>query len=265
MKYGATNLPSLPILDEIRNFAEMGFDYLELGLDAPTGHYSVIRETKTEILNALENHSMGLVCHLPTFVFSADMTESIRKASLEETVNSIQLCAELGALKAVLHPAMTNWLGFLFMEKVKEYANEALEIIVEQAAKINVCLCIENMFPKYGYFFEPDEFLDVLERFPSLKVTLDVSHANIGDQKKNRISRFIRILGDHISHVHVSDNKGREDDHLPIGAGKINFREVIKALEIIDYKETVTFEVFTDDRTYAGESLKRFKEMINHA
>lgn len=264
MKYGATNLAFLPIKDEIRRFAEMGFDYLELGLDAPTGHYTVIREMKKEILGELERHSMGLVCHLPTFVCTADMTESIRKASLEEMLNSVAVSSEIGASKAVLHPAMTTWLGFLAMDRVRDYADEALEKIMEQAEKSNICLCLENMFPRYGYFFDPVDFLEVLERFPLIRLTLDVGHANIEDKTGKRLAEFVKVLGKYISHVHISDNKGKEDEHLPLGVGKINFKEVIRLLEMIGYNDTVTFEIFTPDRTYPGESLKRFKEMKNH-
>jgi len=35
MHYGAMNFPVLPVLEEIDAIAGMGFDYLELAMDAP--------------------------------------------------------------------------------------------------------------------------------------------------------------------------------------------------------------------------------------
>jgi hypothetical protein len=35
MKYGAMNLPTKPIVDEIDSIGKLGFDYIELTIDAP--------------------------------------------------------------------------------------------------------------------------------------------------------------------------------------------------------------------------------------
>ena len=87
MLYGAMNFPIKPILEEIEDIAAWGFDYLELAMDPPNAHFSIIRDKRAQILSALDTHSMRLVCHLPTFVSIADLTESIRKASLNEMLN----------------------------------------------------------------------------------------------------------------------------------------------------------------------------------
>jgi sugar phosphate isomerase/epimerase len=59
----------------------------------------------------------------------------------------------------------------------------------------------------------------------------------------------------------VSDNYGKEDQHLPIGAGIIDFSKVVKALKGIGYNDTMTLEVFSRDRDYLKMSKKKMEEM----
>jgi sugar phosphate isomerase/epimerase len=59
----------------------------------------------------------------------------------------------------------------------------------------------------------------------------------------------------------VSDNYGKEDQHLPIGAGIIDFSKVVKALKGIGYNDTITLEVFSRDRDYLKMSKKKMVEM----
>jgi len=54
-----------------------------------------------------------------------------------------------------------------------------------------------------------------------MKVLLDVGHANIG-QKKNLVESFFKGFSGKIVHLHLSDNKGKDDDHLPIGVGYVD-------------------------------------------
>lgn len=262
MQYGAMNFPVKPIADEIEAIAALKFDYLELAMDPPQAHYSVIRQHKGEILDLLAIHSLGLVCHLPTFVYTADLTESIRKASLEEMLNSLDVAAELGVSKAVLHPSYISGLGSFVKDMIQKYASESLERIVEKAGEKGICLCLENLFPKYDLLFEPNEFIPVFEQFPELRLTLDTGHAHLDSTDGKRVIEFIEKLGNRLAHVHISDNSGKKDEHLPIGKGTVNFPEIIRSLKKTGYDDTVTLEIFTEDRYDLTRSRERFADML---
>jgi len=262
MQYGAMNFPVKPIADEIEAIARLGFDYLELAMDPPQAHYSLIRQHKSEILRLLDFHSLGLICHLPTFVYTADLTESIRKASVEEMLNSVEVAAELGAAKAVLHPSYVSGLGQFVKDMIRKYASESLERIVEKAEDEGICLCLENLFPKYDLLFEPDEFTTVFEQFPELGFTLDTGHAHIDSKDGKRVIEFIEKFGNRLAHIHISDNSGKKDDHLPIGKGTVNFPEIVRSLKKAGYDDTVTLEIFTDDRYDIKRSRERFAAML---
>jgi sugar phosphate isomerase/epimerase len=118
------------------------------------------------------------------------------------------------------------------------------------------------MFPRAGSIVNPDEFIPIFKQFPNLKLTLDIGHANIGSKFDKRNLEFINKLGDRIGHVHASDNFGKDDNHLPIGAGVINFKKIIKRLKKIGYDDTVTLEIFSKDREYLRISRENFDAMI---
>ena len=262
MIYGAMNFPVRPVLEEIESISALGFDYLELTMDPPEAASFAIREQKDEILQALNNAGMKLVCHLPSFLFTADLTDRIREASVLEMLDCLETAKELNPLKVVLHPSYITGLGVFVESLAKLYAAESLERIVQKADELELSLCLENMFPRAGSIVNPDEFIPILEQFPSLKITLDIGHANIGSKNGKRNLEFIEKLGDKIGHIHASDNFGKEDNHLPIGAGIINFKKIMKRLRKTGYDDTVTLEIFSNDRNYLRISREKFETIL---
>jgi sugar phosphate isomerase/epimerase len=261
MLYGAMNSPLRPVLEQVKAIAELKFDYLELAMDPPHGDAKSIKQQKRDILESLKRYGLGLVCHLPTFLSTADLTDRIRKASVDETLDSLEVAAELEPLKVVLHPSYMVGLGMFVPELARAHAMESLEILVDKAHGLGLCLCLENMFPRTQWLINPEEFVDILAKFPTLNLLLDVGHAHIEDARGDKCLRFIDKFRGRIGHLHVSDNFGKEDQHLPIGAGIIDFPRTVKALKEIGYNDTMTLEVFSRDRDYLKMSKRKMEEM----
>ena len=261
MLYGAMNFPIRPILQELEAISRLGFDYIELTMDPPKAHHTTVHKQREAILKKLEEFKMRLVCHLPTFVSTADLTDSIRETSVKEILDSLEVAAPLDPLKIVLHPAHISGLSVFVVDKAKKLGLESLARIVEKAEKLGLQLCIENMFPRSNSLVQPEDFIEVFEKFPTLKFTLDTGHAHIGSTGDRRNLEFLDKLGHRIAHVHASDNFGKEDNHLPIGAGTIDFRKIVKGLHAIGYDDTVTFEIFSKDRDYLRISREKFIAM----
>ena len=262
MLYGAMNFPIRPLLRELEEIGKLGFDYLELTMDPPEAHHRMIFQKRKALLNGLDRFHMGLICHLPTFVYTADLTETLREASLKETLASLDVAAELRPLKVVVHPSYIGGLGFLVMDRSRQYAQRSLDAIVERAKDLELPLCIENLFPISHSLVNPEDFVEVFDTFPMLKLTLDIGHAYIGENGSENTLDFIERFSDRIYHIHASDNFGKGDDHLPVGTGVIDFPKIVKALADIGYNDTVTFEVFSRDRDYLRISREKFIAML---
>ena len=262
MLYGGMNFPIKPVLEEIEAIAKLGFDYLELAMDPPQAHYKILNQQIDAIRSALERSNMGLVCHLPTFLSTADLTDSLRETSLNEVVESLQVAAHLQTLKVVLHPSYISGLSLLVMDQARDLARRSLEVIVEKADQLGLSLCLENMFPMTNSLVEPEHFIPVFETFPSLKMTLDTGHAHMQSKGSKRALQFIERFGNRIAHIHANDNFGKEDNHLPIGAGTVDFHKITKALKKIGYDGTITLEVFSRDRDYLKISREKLAAMF---
>jgi sugar phosphate isomerase/epimerase len=260
MKYGAMNFPVKPLLQEMQEIGEMGFNYVELTMDPPEATPQKILSQKRSIRELLNRYGMGIIGHLPTFVWTSDLYESLRRVSLQENFDALEAGAELGIEKMVLHPGYITGLGKFLLDKARGYGMESIEIILKKATSLGITLCIENMFPQTHFLSHPHEFQEVFETFPELRLNLDIGHANLGGGK-NKSFEFIQRYGYRIGHVHANDNFGKEDNHLPIGAGIIDFERILKELKQTQYNETITLEVFSKDKDYLKISQEKIKRM----
>jgi sugar phosphate isomerase/epimerase len=184
----------------------------------------------------------------------------LRRVSIQETLDALEAGAELGIEKAVLHPGYITGLGKFLLDKSKGYGMESIEIILRKATSFGITLCIENMFPQAHFLSNPHEFQEIFQSFPDLRLTLDIGHANLGGGK-NKSSEFIHQYGYRIGHVHANDNFGKEDNHLPVGAGIIDFEKILRELRESQYDKTITLEVFSKDRDYLKISREKIKQM----
>ena len=265
MKYGAPGFPVKPVCDEIQKVADLGFDYFELSMDPPEGHWMKIRELKNRIVGTLRDAGLPVICHLPCFVYTPDLTPAIRQASVDEMKHSLDAAAEINARKAVLHPGYITGMGVFAMETARKYAHDGLTAILAHADGLDLQLCFENMFPAYHLFYEPGPFEALFKEFPRLKMTLDSGHANIGDPEQTRLVQFVSLLGPHIGHVHVSDNFGKKDDHLAVGKGNIDFPSMVSSLKQAGYDDTITLEVFSADTRDLVKSRERIKVLFSNS
>ena len=262
MQYGAMNFPVMPVLDEIENIARLGFDYLELAMDPPMAHHSVLTANRTAIAKAIADHGLGLVCHLPTFVSTADLTESLRQASVDEMRRSLEVAHTLGAKKVVLHPSMIGGMGTFVPATAKDYAFEFFAQMVAAAEELQMTICLENMFPRNRIGVTPEDLDEIFTAFPSLQLTLDTGHAHIDDPRNDRLLQLVERFGNRLGHLHFSDNRGRRDDHLAVGRGTVNFVELVRRLKKIGYNDTLTLEVFEQDRQLLVDSRRRIKTLF---
>jgi len=109
-------------------------------------------------------------------------------------------------------------------------------------------------------FDRPEAFEKIINEIPDLEIHLDVGHCNLGNHR-NLTEEFFGKLGGKIIHVHFSDNKGRNDDHLPLGCGNIEWGRTVEVMKRFGYDGTITLEVFSYDRDYlllSRDKLKRW-------
>ena len=77
---------------------------------------------------------------------------------------------------------------------------------------------------------DPEVFVQIFKgvNSPKIRCCFDVGHAYMSHSVS--LNRWIDVLCDYIGHVHIHDNSGKNDDHLPLGQGSIPIAGAINKL-----------------------------------
>jgi len=204
---------------------------VEIMDDGP--HYVI----STEILDSF---SFRYAFHAPYHgVNIASLLEPIRRASVEVIGNCFDIAGEMGAC-VVVHPGYFAW------EQERESAlrqmKQSIRELSERGTELGVTFYFENMANSNNFFLRIPSELAIID---GIGFALDVGHANLN----HCLSEFLKVS---ISHVHIHDNDGIEDSHLPVGRGTIDFLPVIQAIRRSDAVPVI--EVSTLEGT--DESIK---------
>jgi sugar phosphate isomerase/epimerase len=141
---------------------------------------------------------------------------------------------------------------------VIEEKKSALRQIADYGRQHKVVISLENLSET------ATDLEAVANVIPDLAITLDVGHGQLLAQKNTSFD-IIERLGLSIKHVHVHDNRGgsgvRDDLHLGIGNGIVDFLRIFKALVDSGYDGTVTLEL---EKDVLAQGRKRIETIISH-
>jgi sugar phosphate isomerase/epimerase len=251
MRIGAMNNPRIGIADAVALIASSKFDFIDLTLEYPQAHIDVI--DRKEILSLLAGSGLSVVGHTTYYLPFASPINAIRQAAIEDVIKTLSFFKEVGAETVTVHP--DSGAGTIEAKTTVSLNALSFKIISDEAAKYDLTIVVENM---PGLFSNVDALGTILSTVPGLRFHLDVGHAFV---RGNKFRQLVAAFKDKLVHVHLSDNRTREDDHMPIGAGNINWVEVIQALRGIKYDSTITLEVFSNDPRYLVASREKLIEL----
>lgn len=246
MIIGAMNHPKHDVLSEIRWMGAMGLDFIDLSLEPPAA--ASWRVDTSTIRRTLGDFNMKVVGHTAYYLPFASPFEDIRKAAVSECKRCLEKFGDLGARWMNIHPdrhiPMHDRAFWIERNLV------SLHEMHETSVATGVKLMIENL---PGVFNTVKEMAEILDPIPGLGLHLDVGHANL-QVAYNTTDELVARFGPRLAHVHLHDNNGNADLHLPLGAGRIDYVRHLKSLKQSGYDGTITLEVFTPDRTYLEHS-----------
>ena len=146
--------------------------------------------------------------------------------SFEVYKQSLRWAARIGAEHVVIHPNLYS--SPIYNKKEAQRCSKTyLQKLGELGKHLGVKVFVENVGFHECALFSAEEFVRLFEEILSIDALLDVGHAHI-----NRwdIPEVIKQLGGRLAAVHLHDNYGKYDDHLPIGEGTIEWTGIWKVL-----------------------------------
>ena len=247
-QFGARNSLGLGCnpLEFIELLRRLGFGLLELlcepGLAYPR---ELPPSARRELRTVLEENGLELTLHAPFCDINlASLNPLIREASAHQLQECLRLAHDLGARRIVVHPGELprdypeDWLP-----RAREGLHAALRPICAQAAELGITLGIENLSRKGNRrLVQTAEdhlmLLDVLG--PGCKATFDVGHAHTFGLD---VLSYLEEILPRTMEVHLHDNDGTGDQHLPLGTGSIDFPALFQLLDSKDYRGPLILEV----------------------
>lgn len=166
---------------------------------------------------------------------------------------SMEVARKLGLRGVVFH---TNYQpgipGKAYRNNVVNKLTEFFSELLEEYSEVDIYL--ENMFEEDASLIL--ELSKWLKQYPNYGVCFDYGHALVYGEN---INEWVESLSPYIKHVHINDNDLKEDLHLAIGNGKIDWKKFMEYREEYFPKASVLIEVWNAKKQ--KESLEYLKEL----
>ena len=246
------NNPMRPVAEELERIARAGFDFVDLTAEPP-GAWPLDPQLVRRQLDAL---GLGIVGHTAYYLPIASPFAALRRQAHAVLLETLDALVAAGAQAVNVHPdPMTRLFA---PDDIRARNADAIAELTEEAAARGAALMVENL----GRFGRVEDLAPIFAAAPAARLHLDVGHANLfrDRDEPNRTPALLDAFGDRVAHVHLSDNFGLDDLHLPPGAGSVDWPRVVRALKQARYDGTVTLEVFTVEPSHVELSRRLWLE-----
>jgi sugar phosphate isomerase/epimerase len=155
--------------------------------------------------------------------------EKVRRIeAMDEFKRAIDVSEELPFARMVLHMGGSREAAD---PRKRDAAFSTLEHLVLHAHHAGVTLAVENTMSEMGDPAYLRAFVDET-RLTGLRFNFDVGHAHLADgPSEERLEKSFAPLRDLVASVHLHDNHGEKDEHLPPYEGTIDWGTAIPLLK----------------------------------
>lgn len=177
--------------------------------------------------------------HLPFAPFDLIDISAIEKGKRCKTIDMlselIKAGGSIGIGKFIVHPSGEPITEKERKERLKN-SRESLSKLADTAEKFNAVICVEDL-PRtcLGNCFEEMNFLTAEDE--RIKVCFDTNHIVV-----EKPEEVIRKLKDKIITLHISDFDFIDEKHWIPGDGKIDWKQILEALNEINYSGVWMYE-----------------------
>src|SRR5499427_4671822 len=264
----------------LAQIADADFQGIEIFCTRSHFEYTVKQEIRA-MASALEAHHLQLISlHAPTSRDLSAMRESGTPLSICE-VERVRRIEAMDELKRVIDVADDLSYARLILHmggsretadpRKRDAAFSSLEHLVLHARHAGVTICVENTLSEMGNPEYLRAFVDET-RLAGLRFNFDIGHAHLAEfPEEERLEKSFAPIKELVSSVHLHDNHGEKDEHLPPYDGSIHWAGAIKLLKsasqdglplVLELKEKTGPEAPTmnEQLTAARKSLDKFEK-----
>lgn len=159
----------------------------------------------------------------------------VREVTKKRYLQAAALAEEMEADKLIVHAGFIPRVYFpeWFVPESVSFWRELLPQIPS-----GLTVCLENVMEPTA-----DMLCDIVSTVddPRLRLCLDIGHANT-EVSRQSVPDWAEAEAPWLSHVHIHDNLGGDDLHLPLGRGSMDLPAILDRLEAMCPAVTYTIE-----------------------
>ncbi len=237
-----SDILSLPRMLEI--IQKAGYDYIEI---------SRKQNDLTERLREIQSSGLKVWSIHGALEQSSELDEAKRRAGVEKEFLRLDDAAPFAPCPYVVHYTSR------YLDPARGVAfRKSIEEVYEHAHSLGIILAVETVpyKPKINErYADSKEVADFVRSFqqPDLRMTVDINHSNL----RENLVDVARNCNGLIANVHISDNHGEWEDHLPPGEGIIDLPEAFTALRDNGYSGPCNLEFHFPDPAQITPDLLR--------
>jgi sugar phosphate isomerase/epimerase len=210
----------------------------------------------TVLSKRLQDQTIPCTVHAPFMDLSpGGYDKQVRAITKDKLKRSVEIARLLLAGGVVCHPGYDKWR---FDSDEQLWLDGSIETWTEvmAEAKDGPMVLLENIFEEV-----PSTLVTLFRYFgeKNLYFCFDTGHFNLFSTVP--LEGWLMPLKGKLREIHLHDNHGASDEHLPVGEGTFPFRELKSFLKQAAGPIVYTSEVHQE--AYAVQSIKNIKEFLS--
>jgi sugar phosphate isomerase/epimerase len=233
-----------PLIDCLETIRGSGFSMIEVVFSPPHLDYrnpQAVQEAAARI-DALGLEAYSFHAPFADDIDISSLETGCREHALAEILRAVEAAASLGVHYFVIHPGPENGDIPSREERMLRIENvcSILERVAARCSEVGIQCVLENKLP-HLMFGQSADLLWILTCLKGNRVgaCLDTGHAHLAGELYplvHKMAPYLRLL-------HVHDNKGHGDDHLPPGDGRIDWTALLKELAAVNFTGAFILEL----------------------
>ena len=278
MKIGTRNyyIDKYGLEEGARKMAEHGYESIDFNLADTESEYYTARDEDFvkrmyEIRSTLKKNGITVnQIHGPWRAPARDLSDDDRAERFAKMTKAMVMAKHLGAGYMAVHPLMPFGIDSPENpDEVYSINKRYYSSLANVAEALGVVICLENM-PFRSFPLSSSESIRALVKdidSPYVRMCFDSGHAHI---MREPLGDTLRAIADVVRILHVHDNDGEDDMHLPPYDGNADISDLAEALYDIGFDGVLSLETSPVSETEAAsltdvEIAEREKNMARIA
>jgi sugar phosphate isomerase/epimerase len=223
---------------------EIGFNHLDLDRFTPADY----RRTAERLVG----EGLSMTFHAPFMdLRPGALDPKVRQLTLDRLRQVFDLVPWFRPRSVVCHASFDERYYVSAEAQWLENSLETWRALLEPLRGTGTIIALENVYER-----EPAQLRILLDALgvPEVRFCFDTGHANaFGGVAPER---WVEEMGDLMGEVHIHDNHGRADEHLPVGEGNIPFARLFGRMRERSLRPILTVEA------HSAERLRRMLENL---